>query len=409
MNLQELREKRSKVLDSMKNFLQMHREENGTLSVENSATYDKMEADLGNLGNEIKRMERLEQVENQLSVPTSMALTSQPSTQNVEKTGRASNEYKEAMLTAFRTDFNKIENALRVGVDTEGGYLVPEEMDHRLIEELEGNNIMRSLSTVIKTQGERKINLVTSKPVAAWLDEGETLEFSKVEFGQKLLDAHKMGVAIQITEELLYDSAFDLESYINKSFGQALADKEEEAFLIGDGEGKKPTGIFQGTDGGEINICTGGNLTGDELIKLVYKLKRQYRRKAAFIINDSVIASIRLMKDNDGQYLWQPALVGGEPDKLLGYPVYTSQFAPTTAIAFGDFSYYNIGDRGTRSFQQLSEKFAMEGMIGYVVKERIDGLLVLKEAVQILVFNDTASVSSVADVADVPDVPDNSH
>lgn len=145
------------------------------------------------------------------------------------------------------------------------------------------------------------------------------------------------------------------------------------------------------------------------MIKLVYKLKRQYRRKAAFIINDSVIASIRLMKDNDGQYLWQPALVGGEPDKLLGYPVYTSQFAPTTAIAFGDFSYYNIGDRGTRSFQQLSEKFAMEGMIGYVVKERIDGLLVLKEAVQILVFNDTASVSSVADVADVPDVPDNSH
>lgn len=82
--------------------------------------------------------------------------------------------------------------------------------------------------------------------------------------------------------------------------------------------------------------------------------------------------------------MWQPTLTAGEPDKLLGYDVYTSQYAPTDAIAFGDYKYYNIGDRGTRSFKQLNELFAGNGMIGYVAKERVDGKLILPEAVQIL-------------------------
>ncbi len=74
----------------------------------------------------------------------------------------------------------------------------------------------------------------------------------------------------------------------------------------------------------------------------------------------------------------------GEPDKFLGYSLYTSQFAPENAIAFGDYSYYNIGDRGTRSWQELRELFAGNGMIAYVSKERVDGKLVLPEAVQVL-------------------------
>ena len=101
-------------------------------------------------------------------------------------------------------------------------------------------------------------------------------------------------------------------------------------------------------------------------------------------MNDKMIATIRTYKDGNGAYMWQPSLVQGEPDRLLGYPVYTSQYAPEDSIAFGDFSYYNIGDRGVRSFKQLTELFAGNGMIGYVAKERVDGKLVLPEAVQIL-------------------------
>lgn len=85
--------------------------------------------------------------------------------------------------------------------------------------------------------------------------------------------------------------------------------------------------------------------------------------------------------------MWQPSYQVGEPDTLLGYRVYTSAYAPASAIAFGDYSYYNIGDRGSRSFAELKELFAGNGMIGFVAKERLDGKLVLPEAVQILKLN----------------------
>lgn len=114
------------------------------------------------------------------------------------------------------------------------------------------------------------------------------------------------------------------------------------------------------------------------------ELKRPYRKNASFIMNDKTVAQIRKFKDNNGAYIWQPSYQAGEPDRILGYSVHTSEYVPENAIAFGDYSYYNIGDRGTRSFKQLTELFAGNGMIGYVAKERVDGKLILPEAVQIL-------------------------
>ena len=111
------------------------------------------------------------------------------------------------------------------------------------------------------------------------------------------------------------------------------------------------------------------------MIDLVYGLKRPYRKNASFIMNDATLASLRKLKDNNGAYIWQPSYREGEPDRVLGYAVHTSSFAPENAIAFGDYSYYNIGDRGSRSFAELRELFAGNGMIGYVAKERVDGKL----------------------------------
>lgn len=161
-----------------------------------------------------------------------------------------------------------------------------------------------------------------------------------------------------------------------------MANAEEDAFLNGDGKGK-PTGIFAKTGGGNVT-AEAVAFTGDELINLVYTLKRPYRKKAAFIMNDKNLAVLRKLKDANDQYLWQPSLKEGEPERLLGYPVYTSAYAPADAIAFGDFSYYNIGDRGSRSFKKLTELFAGNDMVGFVAKERVDGKLILPEAVQIL-------------------------
>ena len=393
MTIMELREKRNKALDAAKAFLESHRTDKGVLSVEDDATYTKMEADIDALTNEIHRLERQEQREAEMSMPINTPLTSKPSGNMAhdKKTGRASDAYKDDMLTALRTNFRQVSNVLQEGVDADGGYLVPEEYDSRLIRVLEGENIMRKLGHKITTSGDHKINIASTEPAAAWIEEGGALQFSDAKFAQILLDAHKLHVAIKVTEELLYDNAFNLEKYIIEEFGKALSNAEEDAFLNGTGVGQ-PLGLFAATGGGTV-YKTVTKLTADDIMNLVYALKRPYRKNSAFIMNDQIIATIRTFKDGNGAYMWQPSYQAGEPDKLLGYPVYTSPFAPEDAISFGDYSYYNIGDRGTRSFKQLTELFAGNGMIGFVAKERVDGKLILPEAVQILKIGSTTAKS----------------
>lgn len=386
MRVQELIEKRAKVWETAKNFVDTHEDKNGNLSAEDKETYSRMEAEIEELTNSIERQQRAERREQELSKPVNSPITGKPykdEPQGEVKTGRASDEYKKAMLTALRSNFRQVSNVLQEGVDADGGYLVPEEYDHRLIDVLTEENIMRGIATKITTSGEHKINIAATKPAAAWIEEGGALSFGEATFDQKILDAHKLHVAIKITEELLYDNAFGLENYIITEFGKALANAEEDAFLNGDGVGK-PTGIFDKTKGGESIGTLTAALKSDDVLDLIYKLKRPYRKNASFIMNDATLAQIRKLKDNNGQYLWQPSYQVGEPDKILGYNIRTSAFAPTDAIAFGDYKYYNIGDRGSRSFKQLNELFAGNGMIGYVAKERVDGLLILPEAVKIL-------------------------
>ena len=386
MRVQELIEKRAKVWETAKNFVDTHEDKNGNLSAEDKETYSRMEAEIEELTNSIERQQRAERREQELSKPVNSPITGKPykdEPQGEVKTGRASDEYKKAMLTALRSNFRQVSNVLQEGVDADGGYLVPEEYDHRLIDVLTEENIMRGIATKITTSGEHKINIAATKPAAAWIEEGEALSFGDATFDQKILDAHKLHVAIKITEELLYDNAFGLENYIITEFGKALANAEEDAFLNGDGVGK-PTGIFDKTKGGESIGTLTAALKSDDILDLIYKLKRPYRKNASFIMNDATLAQIRKLKDNNGQYLWQPSYQANEPDKILGYNIRTSAFAPTDAIAFGDYKYYTIGDRGSRSFKQLNELFAGNGMIGYVAKERVDGLLILPEAVKIL-------------------------
>ena len=384
MTILELREKRNTAWNAAKAFLDSHRTEKGTLTAEDDATYSRMEQEIADLGKEIARLERQEALEAELNKPVNKPLTSKPVTaaEKPTKTGRASDEYKTGMLQALRSNFRQVSNILQEGVDADGGYLVPEEYDHRLIDVLNEENIMRKLGHKITTSGEHKINIAATKPAAAWIEEGGALQFTDATFDQILLDAHNLHVAIKVTEELLYDNAFGLENYIINQFGKALANAEEDAFLNGTGNGH-PLGLFAETGGGTV-AATIDTIKPEDIINLIYALKRPYRKNASFIMNDATIATIRSFKDNNGAFMWQPSLITREPDKLMGYDVHTSPFCPANMLAVGDYSYYNIGDRGTRSFKQLTELFAGNGMIGFVAKERVDGKLILPEAVQIL-------------------------
>ena len=390
-NVMELRTKRAQLWEGAKAFLDSHQDKDGKLSAEDAAAYDKMEADVVALGKDIERMERQAAIDAELAKPTSEPIVNKPAANVPEKTGRAADEYRQAMIAAIRSNFRNVSNVLQEGVDSDGGYLVPEEMDSRLLDVLTEENIMRNLGTKITTSGERKINIAATKPAASWIEEGGALSFGDATFDQIIMDAYKLHVAIKVTEELLYDNAFNLESYIIQQFGKAISNAEEDTFLNGDGN-HKPTGLLTSATTGVTTA--GSSITADELISLVYSLKRPYRKNAAFIINDQTLAVIRKLKDANQAYIWQPSYQAGEPDRLLGYALHTSPYMPTIAagkavIAFGDYSYYNIGDRGTRSLQELKELFAGNGMVGFVMKERVDGKLVLPEAVQTLKIKGT--------------------
>ena len=389
MTITEMLEKRARLWESTKKFLEDHTDKDGKMTAADAEAYEKMEADIKEMTKTIDRLEKQIELDKKFALPTSSPLTGKPQTAvpgAEEKKGTASDEYRKAMFTAIRTKFRDVSNVLQEGIDEAGGYLVPDEYDRRLIDVLDEENVLRGLATTIRTSGERKINIAATKPAALWVEEGGALTFGDATFDQKLLDAHKLHVAIKITEELLADNAFQLEDYIIAQFGKAIANAEEDAFLNGDGDGK-PTGLFADAQVG-VTIDT-VEIEADDVIDLIYKLKRPYRKKASFIANDSTLAVLRKLKDENGNYLWQPSLQNGEPDRILGYAIRTSQFAPKlaagkVALAFGDFSYYNIGDRGHRTLQVLKELFAGNGMVGYVMKERVHGLLVLPEAVQVL-------------------------
>ena len=390
----ELREKRAKLWESTKAFLDSRRNENGLLSAEDTATYERMEKDVMNLGEEIKRLERQAVIDLELSKPTSSPISSKPGMKDEEeKTGRASDEYKSAFWNAMRmkNPSNQIYNSLSIGEDSEGGYLAPDEFERTLITTLEEENIFRKLAKVIKTSsGDRKIPVVVTKGSAAWLDEGEDFEESDSVFGQTSIGAYKLGTMIKVSDELLNDSVFSIENYIATEFARRIGAKEEEAFIVGDGDGK-PTGIFHATAGGQLGVTAASAtaITADEIIDLVYSLKAPYRKNAVFIMNDATVKAVRKLKDGQGQYLWQPSLTAGTPDTLLNRPVYTSAYAPiieagASTIAFGDFGYYWIADRQGRSFKRLNELFATSGQVGFLGSQRVDGKLILPEAVKVL-------------------------
>ena len=389
MTINEMLEKRARLWESTKKFLEDHIDKDGKMTAADAEAYEKMEADIKEMTKTIDRLNKQAEMDKKFALPTSSPLTGKPQTAvpgTVEKKGTASDAYKNAMLTALRSNFRKVEDVLQEGIDESGGYLVPDELDGRLVDVLKEENIMRGLGHPLTTSGQHKINLVASKPAALWIEEGGALTFGDAAFDQKFLDAHKLHVAIKVTEELLYDNAFQLENWIIEEFGKALANAEEDAFLNGDGNGK-PNGLFKDAQTG-VTIDS-VDITADDVIDLVYSLKRPYRKNASFITNDGTLGVIRKLKDDNGNYLWQPSLQAGQPDTLLGYSIHTSQFAPVlaagnVAMAFGDYNYYNIGDRGRRAFQELKELFAGNGMVGFVMKERVDGLLILPEAVQLL-------------------------
>ena len=388
----EMRQKRAEVWDKARAFLDEHTNENGVMSAEDSQQYERMEQEVVDLGHTIDRMERAEQMEREMNEPVRQPLASRPEKNPGGRTGRASDEYKLAFWNMIRNrgEHFQVRNALQIGADSEGGFLCPDEYEHTLVQALTGENQLRSLCTIIRTEsGDRKIPIVASHGTASWVEEEGQIPESDDAFGQISIGAHKVATMIKVSDELLQDSVFDVESYIASEFARRIGAAEEDAFINGNGTAK-PTGLLHSVNGATTGVTTvGAAITADEIIDLIHSVKSGYRKKAVFLLNDSTVKALRKLKDGSGQYLWQPGLKEGQPDKLLSYRLVTSAYMPEVAsgakpVLFGDFSSYWIADRQGRSFQRLNELYAATGQIGFRATQRVDGRLVQSEGLKCL-------------------------
>lgn len=392
MTIKELFAKRANYWENAKDFLNTHQDENGLMSAEDAATYDKMEADIQDYTAQIERMERQGQIDAQMSAWNGSPLIGAPGAgtrQPEARTGIASDNYAED-YNCYLRGRALVHNVMSEGVDANGGYLVPTEFENQIVTAMDENNVVRGMANVIRTNAERKIPVAASHVVANWTAENAAYTESNPTFDQKTLDAFKLTALAKVSIELLQDSAFNLQTYLAGEFGRAFGIAEETAFCVGTGTGQ-PTGIF-GANGGTVGVTAAAinKITADELISLIYALKKPYRRNAQWLMNDSTVSEIRKLKDpTTGSFLWQPSMQLGQPDKLLGYSLQTSAYAPAIAagalaVAFGDFHNYWIADRMGRTIQRLNELYSTNGQVGFICTERVDAKVILPEGIQLL-------------------------
>jgi HK97 family phage major capsid protein len=373
----ELLQQRAKHVVEMREILDRAEGEKRDLNDTELPQYEKLEGQITELQNRADRQKKTESVEKTLDDFRDKSV--KPSVKTSVKNPLASSEYSDAFFNGFCKNkmSGDIRNALEVGVNSEGGFIVPTEFETQLVMNLQDHVELRNYCNVITTSSSRKIPVESSIPTAAWTAEEGTYNDSDSVFAQIQLDAYKATVISKVSEELIADAFFDVGAYLVNAFAKAIGNLEETAFVVGGGS-TEPTGIVAGASDSGVTFASSTVPTGDELIDLYHGLGRPYRRNAVFLTSDVFAKAVRKLKDGDGQYLWQTGLQAGQPDMLLGRPVITSSdvVSPATtvkSIVFGDMSNYTIADRSGSSLQRLNELYAATGQIGFRYNKRTDG------------------------------------
>lgn len=379
------------------NYFNAHADKSGQLPKVQASAYSGMGKTIDKMSAEIQSAFISPAMQAELRKPTTEPIRepiradyfSDSNSGGQQMTGITGQEYTKNFFNAVRANFrDAVKNSyLQVGEPSQGGYLVPEEMDREIVRKLQDVNVIRQLARIITTQSNHRIPIVASSPTASWIKEGAPIQFTDGTFTQLNLDAFKIAAATKVSNELLADSFYDVSAFLIDEFSKSVGAAEETAFVTGKREDGQPTGFLttlETVDGATITTKAKGEVTADDLINLIYSLRRPYRRAAKFLCADSMLANIRKLKDADQRFIWEPSLQESEPPRIFGTPVFTSAAMPADIIAYGDFTYYVIGERGGRTIKALHELFAAEDLSAFMLIQRVDGLLTDTDAIRLL-------------------------
>jgi len=268
---------------------------------------------------------------------------------------------------------------------SEGGVNVPTLLYPIIQKSLLNSSVMRRIGAKqIATTSTTTLPLVGTGVTAAFKAENPSASYSETDlaFSSATLNAYKATALLKLSEELLQDSATDLEATIASEIGVAFGDLEERSFVSGSGVAQ-PLGIFRTTTaGGNTTLSqTIGSLSGsflDNVIDGYYKMPGNRRQNGVYVVGDGMASAMRKAKTTTNDYLWQVSTVLGQPDTFNGRPVYTTAAGPVTwAVgsvvgAFIDPNYFYIGDRGGMILTRLNELYAAEGNVGFRAHKRFD-------------------------------------
>jgi HK97 family phage major capsid protein len=407
----ELRNELGTLTEQYRGILNRAEEAKRPVNSEEKVSLAKLDTDMDALSESIKMYEKQEERESKLGGRREGGNpTGDPVDPKAKKGAvgiRASAEYTEAfnrfLVTGEPGNVSpEIRNALSSDSDTGGGYLVAsEEFATRLIEVVDNEVFMRGLATksTLKTAQSLGVAARTADMNAAtW---GAELSFAAADtglvIGKREFKPHPLSMQALVSKKLLRlnSSSQDL---VVRRIGYGLGIAQEQAFLSGSGA-QQPLGVFTPSVNGidtSRDVVTGsatgfvapstGVSPADCLVDALYGLKAQYQAKASWIFHRTIVQAVRKFKDQYGQFIWQPGLIPGQPDRILNRPFYMSEYAPNTLTTglyvgiIGDFSKYEIVDALDMELQVLMELFALSNQVGYIARTETDGMPVLAEA-----------------------------
>ena len=284
--------------------------------------------------------------------------------------------------------------ALGVSTDTQGGYLAPVELVREIIKGETEISPVRSLARVRQTASKSvQFPKRTGQFSAQWVTEqGPKSETAGLEYGLDEIHTHELFALIDISNQMLEDSAFNMNGEISSESSEQFALAEGSAFATGNGVGK-PEGFLVnsgvGSDNsGSATTIADANGQANGLLTLKHAIKSAYARRANWVMNRTTLGSVRKLKDGNNQYIWMPGIAQGRPNTIDGDPYIElpdmpNEGAGATPIAYGDFfRAYTWVDRIAMEMLRDPYTQATSGNVRFVMRKRVGGQVVLAEAVR---------------------------
>ena len=321
-----------------------------------------------------------------------VADSKEPKSELEAETKMATKAMFKAMAMGEGSLSGKEQKALSTLDNTQAGYLAPNEYVQELIKDIVEVSPVREAARVIETERKSvEIPRRTDESEALWVGEKQdNQEKTNSQYGLEEIPTHKLTAITAITQEMIEDAVFNMENEVNADLTEQFAKAEGKAFIQGDAN-RKPEGILTNSDVEAIDAeeSTAGTLDdADDLIDLVYAPKTSYRQNGVFMINRNTIRDVRKLKDDDGQYLWQPGIAGLAPATILDQPYVEAPDMPdvetgATPVVYGDFERgYYIVNRIMMEMLRDPYSRKTEGIVEFMARMRVGGQVVLPEAIK---------------------------